>query len=121
MHVGKKDAIAISNAWHVFFIWIVNHFMAKSKKSPAKGEKNAESRKNSKTISRGKTAEEIVKRHFSDKNDKITRQDFEDLKIDLSLPKDRAHEPLAIKADKERPKDVDKDNTVTTPWDVISE
>jgi len=62
-----------------------------------------------------------VKRHFSNKNDKITNEDFENLKIDLSLPKDSAHEPLPIEADKERPKDVDKDNTVTTPWDVISE
>jgi hypothetical protein len=43
------------------------------------------------------------------------------LRIDLSLPKDKAHEPIPIKNDKERPKDADKDNTVTTPWDVISE
>ena len=95
--------------------------MAKSKKSSAKGEKNAESNNKSKRIAGGKTAEEIVKRHFSNKNDKITHEDFENLKIDLSLPKDRAHEPLAIETGKERPKDVDKDNTVTTPWDVISE
>jgi hypothetical protein len=95
--------------------------MAKSKKSPVKGEKNAESNNKSKRISPGKTAGEIVKRHLSNKNDKITTEDFKYLKIDLSLPKDKAHEPLPIKADKERPKDADKDNTVTTPWDVISE
>jgi hypothetical protein len=62
-----------------------------------------------------------VKRHLSDQDDKITNEDFENLKIDLSLPKDKAHEPLPIKNDKERPKDADKDNTITTPWDVISE
>ena len=95
--------------------------MAKSKMPSAKGEKNAESNNTSKRSSRGKTAEEIVKRHFSNENDKITNEDFENLEIDLSLPKDTAHEPLAIGPDKERPKDVDKDNTVTTPWDVISE
>lgn len=108
-------------AWHIFFTLIINYFMAKSKKPSAKGEKNAEKSNKSKSISRGKTAGEIVKRHLSDKNDKITREDFEDLKIDLLLPKDKAHEPLAIKADKERPKDADKDNAVITPWDVISE
>jgi hypothetical protein len=43
------------------------------------------------------------------------------LKIDLSLPKGRANEPLPIEPGKERPKDADKDNTITTPWDVISE
>lgn len=67
------------------------------------------------------TTDEIVKRHLSDKNDKITDEDFENLRIDLSLPKDKAHEPLPIKKGKERPKDVEKDNVTTTPWDVISE
>jgi hypothetical protein len=95
--------------------------MAKSKKSTVKGEKNAESSNSSKRLPDGKTAEQIVKRHLSNKDDKITNEDFENLRIDLSLPKDRAHEPLPIKPDKERPKDADKDNTVTTPWDVISE
>ena len=68
-----------------------------------------------------KTASEIVKRHMSNKDDKITDEDFKNLKIDLSLPKDKAHEPLPIKPGKERPKDGDKDNTIATPWDVISE
>ncbi len=68
-----------------------------------------------------KTAREVVNRHLSNENDKITEDDFKNLKIDLSLPKDKAHAPLPIKEGKERPKDGDKDNTITTPWDVISE
>ena len=95
--------------------------MPTSGNSFVKGEKNAENNSRSKRNKQGKTTKEIVKRHLSDKNDKITKEDFETLKIDLSLPKDKAHMPLPIKADKERPKDSDKDNTVTTPWDVISE
>jgi len=119
--VGKKGAISNFHDWHVFFSLLTNHFMAKSKKSTLKGEKNAESSNNPKRKANSKTANEIVKRHISDKDDKITKEDFENLYIDLSLPKDKAHEPLPIKDDKERPKDADKDNTVTTPWDVISE
>ena len=109
------------NGWHTFFSVLVNHFMAKSRKSSTKGEKNTENNKNPKRKANDKTADEIVKRHLSDKDDKITKEDFENLYIDLSLPKDKAHEPLTIKPGKERPKDEDKDNSVTTPWDVISE
>ena len=94
--------------------------MARQRKSSPKGEKNTENT-NPKRKAKGKTANEIVKRHISDKNDKITNEDFENLYIDLSLPKDKAHAPLPIKNDKSRPKDADKDNTMTTPWDVISE
>lgn len=95
--------------------------MAKSKKPSSKGEKSTENYNNRKRKANSKTANEIVKRHLSDEDDKITKEDFENLHIDLSLPKDKAHEPLPIKNDKERPKDADKDNTMTTPWDVISE
>lgn len=95
--------------------------MTTSRNSSIKGEKNTENDNRSKRDKNGKTAKEIVKRHLNDENDKITREDFETLKIDLSLPKDRAGEPLPIKPGKERPKDADKDNTVTSPWDVISE
>ena len=95
--------------------------MAKQRKSPSKGEKNTENNNNPKRKANSKTADEIVKRHLNDKDDKITKEDFENLHIDLSLPKDKAHKPLPIKNDKERPKDADKDNTMTTPWDVISE
>lgn len=68
-----------------------------------------------------KTTREIVKRHLSNKHDKITEEDFKDLTLEISISHDKAHEPLPIKARKERPKDVEKDNTTTTPWDVISE
>ena len=71
--------------------------------------------------SRKKTTSEIVKRHLSDKNDKITDKDFLDLHIDTSIPGDEAHEPLPVEEKKERPKDAEKDNETTTPWDVISE
>ena len=95
--------------------------MTKQVKPSSKGEKNTENNNKRKQKKNGKTAKEIVKRHLSDKDDKITKEDLENLKIDLSLPKDKAHEPLPIKNNKERPKDADKDNTITTPWDVISE
>jgi hypothetical protein len=95
--------------------------MATTKKILVKGEKNTENNNASKRIKPGKTAKEIVKRHLSDENDKITQEDFETLKIDLSLPKDRASKPLKIQPGKKRPKDADKDNSIATPWDVISE
>ena len=96
-------------------------YMTTSRNSSVKGEKNAENTNRSKQSNNGKTAKEIVKRHLSDENDKITKEDFETLKIDLSLPKGKANEPLPIKRGKRMPKDADKDNTVSTPWDVISE
>jgi hypothetical protein len=95
--------------------------MSKKLKPSLKGEKNTEKKNKGKQRTQGKTSDEIVKRHLSNKDDKITNEDLENLKIDLSIPKDKAHEPLPVKNDKERPKDADKDNTVTTPWDVISE
>jgi hypothetical protein len=95
--------------------------MTKSITPRPKGEKSTEKNKSPGRKRNSKTASEIVKRHLSDKDDKITNEDFENLKIDLSLPKDKAHQPLPIKNDKQRPKDSDKDNTITTPWDVISE
>lgn len=96
--------------------------MAKSlKESSLADEKKKEKGNNRKSSSKGKTAKEIVKRHLSDKNDKITQDDMKNVRIDLSVPKDRAHQPLKIKKGKERPKDEEKDNITLTPWDVISE
>ena len=71
--------------------------------------------------SKGLTAKQIVNRHIQNKNDIITEADMMNVTIDSSLPKDKAHQPLSITADTERPKDADKDNKITTPWDVISE
>jgi len=121
VQVYKKGAIENFILWHIFFMPLINIIMATSRNSSVKGEKNAENNNRSKRSNNGKTAKEIVKRHLSDENDKITKEDFETLKIDLSLPKGRANEPLPIKRGKKRPKDADKDNTVSTPWDVISE
>lgn len=96
--------------------------MAKSvNKSPLIGETKKGKDNKQKSIPRGKTAKEIVKRHLSNKNDKITEDDLKHLRIDLSIPKDKAHQPLKIKKGKERPKDEEKDNMTLTPWDVISE
>lgn len=49
--------------------------MAQQRKSSSKGEKNTENT-NPKRKAKGKTANEIVKRHISDKDDKITKEDF---------------------------------------------
>jgi len=88
--------------------------MAKAKAGAGRSPKNI-------TPKQGKTASEIVKRHRSNKNDKITEDDMKNVRIDLSIPQDRAHRPLKIKKGKQRPKDEEKDNTIATPWDVISE
>ena len=90
-------------------------------KSPLISGRKKEKDDKQKTTSKGKNAKEIVKRHLSNKNDKITEDDLKHLRIDLSIPKDKAHRPLKIKRGKERPKDEEKDHTTLTPWDVISE
>jgi len=96
--------------------------MSKSINKPSsQGEKKQPKKSSPKSASKGNTSKEIVKRHLSDKDDKITEDDLKHLRIDLSIPKDRAHKPLLIEKDKERPKDSEKDNTTLTPWDVISE
>ena len=92
-----------------------------NKKSPLPGEKKQVRKNNPKSAAAGKTAKEIVKRHLSDENDKITEDDLKHVRIDLSIPKDKAHKPLPIKKGKGRPKDSEKDNTTLTPWDVVSE
>ena len=92
---------------------------SKNKKTEVKADKKPSS-KGSKG-SKGLTAKQIVKRHIRVKDDIITEDDMKNVRIDHSLPKDKAHQPLPISADTERPKDEDKDNKTTTPWDVISE
>ena len=74
-----------------------------------------------KPSSKGLTAEQIVRRKVRDKNTKITEDDMKNVRIDSSLPEDEAHQPLPIPSKSERPKDEDKDNKMSTPWDVISE
>jgi len=96
--------------------------MSKSKSSSPLNRENKPAKKiNKKPASGHKTSYDVVKRHLSNKDDKITDDDFKTLKIDLSIPEDRAHKPLPVKPDKERPKDSEQDNDTLTPWDVISE
>jgi len=83
--------------------------------------KKAGAKPGQKASSKGLTAKQIVKRHIKDKTDVITEDDMTNVRIVSSLPKDKAHQPLSISADTERPKDEDKDNKTATPWDVISE
>jgi len=46
------------NSWHTFFTVLVNHFMAASRKSSTKGEKNTENNNYPKRKANGKTANE---------------------------------------------------------------
>ena len=78
--------------------------------------------KNQKKSSTGLTTKQIVNRHIQNKNDKITEDDMMNVKIDSSLPIDSSVQPLPVSDDNERSKneDEDKDNRITTPWDVIN-
>jgi hypothetical protein len=67
------------------------------------------------------TAKQIVNRHIKIKDDVISEEDMKNVKIDSSVPKDKAHRPLKISSSKKRPKDEDKDPNIATPWDVINE
>jgi hypothetical protein len=71
-----------------------------------------------KSSTKVKTTKDIVREHLADENHKISEEDMK-VKIDLELPKDKAHAALPIKNDDERPHDADKDHEITTPWDVI--
>lgn len=72
------------------------------------------------SLSKGRTTQEMMSKHVHDEKDVITDEDFKNLKIDLALPTDEAHQALPISSDPDRPKDEDKDPKVMTPWDVIS-
>ena len=69
---------------------------------------------------KGKTTQQIMNRHINDEYDVITDEDFKNLRLDLELPLDEAHQPLEISNDPDRPKDEDKDPKVLTPWDLIN-
>ncbi len=68
----------------------------------------------------GKTTQEMMNQHIHDEKDVITDEDFKNLKLDLELPTDEAHQPLEISNDPDRPKDEDKDPKVMTAWDLIN-
>jgi hypothetical protein len=96
--------------------------MSKSlkKSSELSGENKSVEKIPQKKISTGKTAKQLMNKHIQDENDVITEEDFKNMKIDLDISGDTAHQPIEIVDDPERPKDEDKDPKVTTPWDVIS-
>jgi hypothetical protein len=73
-----------------------------------------------KSVSGGKTTQQMMNKHIHDEKDVITDEDFKNLKLDLELPGDEAHQPLEIPNDPDRPKDEDKDPKVMTPWDLIN-
>lgn len=72
-----------------------------------------------KSTSGGKTTQQMMNKHIQDEKDVITDEDFKNLKLDMELPTDEAHQPLEIPNDPGRPKDEDKDPKVITPWDLI--
>ncbi len=72
------------------------------------------------STSKGKTTQQIMNKHIQDEHDVITDEDFKNLRLDMELPSDKAHQPLEISNDPDRPKDEDKDPKVLTPWDLIN-
>lgn len=82
--------------------------------------KSGEKSSRIKTI-KGKTTTQIMHKHIQDINDVISDEDFKNLELNLDnpLPSGTSHTPT-IEDDNDRPKDEDKDHTISTPWDVIS-
>ena len=72
------------------------------------------------STSKGRTTQQLMRKHIQDANDVITDEDFKNLHLDLELPNDEAHQPLIISNNTDRPKDEDKDPKVLTPWDLIN-
>ncbi len=72
------------------------------------------------STSKGKTTQQIMNKHIQDEHDVITDEDFKNLRLDMELPSDKAHQPLEISNDPDRPKDEDKDPKDLTPWDLIN-
>ena len=65
----------------------------------------------------GKTPEELVHKHILDKDDVITEEEFKN----MNVGEDVAGDSIPLEFNKKRPKDEDKDPSIATPWDVISE
>jgi hypothetical protein len=66
---------------------------------------------------RGKTPNQLMQEHILNKNDIITQEEFENMDIGTAVPGNKP--ALEIKPGKQRPKDEDKDHSISTPWDVI--
>ena len=94
-----------------FSTMLSNYFMAKANRNSS----NNSGKKGPKK----KTTRDIVKRHLNNKHDRITDEDFKNLS--LEHPNEKTDQTIPITESKERPKDVEKDNTIATPWDVINE
>lgn len=92
----------------------------KKLKEPVK-EKEPASPIHQKSSYTGKTPKQIMSKHLRDKNDVITDEDFINLNISIEISDESADQLLEISADKDRPKDEDKDPVVITPWDIIIE
>ena len=97
--------------------------MNKSEKNltEAVKEKGAVSQIHQPTSHTGKTPKQIMSKHIRDKNDVITDEDFKNVNISIEIPNDTSHKLLEIPVDHERPKDEDKDPSIGTPWNLISE
>jgi hypothetical protein len=87
----------------------------------ANTKKSVKNNQQKSSVKKQLTAKQIVNRHIKVKDDVITEEDMKHVKIDSSVPKDKAHRPLPISSSKKRPKDEDKDPEIVTPWDVINE
>ena len=59
-------------------------------------------------------------KHLLDKEDVISDDDFKNMEIGANIEKTGEQQELELPGGKNRPKDEDKDPTITTPWDVIS-
>ena len=96
--------------------------MSKSDQMTSKSEKNQMPVEMipQQSSSKGKTTQQIMNKHIQDEHDVITDEDFKNLRLDMELPSDQAHQPLEISNDPDRPKDEDKDPKVLTPWDLIN-
>ena len=74
---------------------------------------------------KGETLKEKVKRHLTDKNDKITEEDIRDAAVGQAAETeddaDKSNQPETVKeAAKEMQQEVPK-NSQTTPWDILDE
>lgn len=65
----------------------------------------------------GKTPDELVHKHILDKEDIISEEDFKNMHVGEDVKGDS----IELKIKKNRPKDEDKDPSIETPWDIISE
>ncbi|MEO5948460.1 MAG: hypothetical protein ABIP79_16705 [Chitinophagaceae bacterium] len=69
---------------------------------------------------KGKTASQLMHKHISDEKDVITDEDFKNMDINPDIDTGTSHTP-EIPDDNDRPKDMDKDHAIVTPWDVIDQ